>query len=256
MVKLVDLTGEVIGEWTVIRRYTDKMHPTRWVCICSCGNTHNVLARSLKDKSSTNCGCKTPEKLSVANKKHGGASDGCNTPEYQSFIAMMHRCYNPDRVTWDNYGARGITVEEESWLEESPNGFLNFLRDMGIRPIGHSLDRIDVNKGYSIDNCRWADSSTQAYNRRVVKTEKNTSKYRGVSYARDRREKWVARIGDGSNGYVWIGSYTTPEEAALAYNKKAIEMHGSNAILNEIEDYKHSLQMAKDADIILALEDF
>lgn len=231
MTKLVDLSGNKIYEWTVLYRLPEPAYPTRWVCLCSCGKQANVLAAKLKDGTSRSCGCKKSKFLSESLSKHGGYKDGKNTPEYQSYIAMMHRCYDDKRVSWENYGGRGILVEEESWLEETPNGYLNFLKDMGQRPEDTTLDRIDSDRGYSKENCRWASKRLQAYNVKRKKTSKSSSKFRGVSLASGR---WVARIGNGKGSYTWLGSFCTEVEAAEAYNKAAKELWGEDAIINDV----------------------
>ena len=73
---------------------------------------------------------------------------------------MHNRCRNPDFNDWEHYGGRGITVCER-WKD-----FSNFLQDMGERPEGTSIDRIDVNLGYTLGNCRWATPKEQAANKR------------------------------------------------------------------------------------------
>lgn len=85
------------------------------------------------------------------------------SPSYHTWNAMMQRCRNPKNSNYINYGARGIKVSSE-WDE-----FKNFLADMGERPGGMTLDRVDVNSDYSKENCRWADISTQNKNRRKFK---------------------------------------------------------------------------------------
>lgn len=83
-----------------------------------------------------------------------------NNPEYNSWKCMMARCYNQGHMHFNSYGGRGIFVCEQ-WHD-----FDAFISDMGKRPNGHSLDRIDNEKGYGPDNCRWATAKQQANNRR------------------------------------------------------------------------------------------
>jgi hypothetical protein len=96
--------------------------------------------------------------------KHGAVSikDGkwtC-TPTYQTWKHMRQRCLNPNDDNYPHYGGRGITIDEH-W-----NTFTNFLKDMGERPLGKTLDRKDVNGPYSKANCEWATVSQQNKNRR------------------------------------------------------------------------------------------
>lgn len=95
------------------------------------------------------------------NRSHGKRND----PAYLSWLGMKSRCRNPNREAYANYGGRGITMCAE-WEK-----FENFYRDMGPRPEGMSLDRIDNNLGYTPANCRWADRRTQSRNRRAKLVE-------------------------------------------------------------------------------------
>ena len=88
--------------------------------------------------------------------------------EYNSWRAMKERCYNKKSMAYRNYGGRGIIVCDR-WLDRA-EGFTNFLADMGRRPDGCSLDRVDVNGPYCPENCRWASRQQQNINRRFVKT--------------------------------------------------------------------------------------
>lgn len=92
-------------------------------------------------------------------KSHGHAVNGKVSPTYGSWEAMRKRCKNPKEVSWKYYGAKGIRVCER-W-----NKFENFLEDMGVRPDGKTLDRIDSSKNYEPSNCQWSDRSTQNKNK-------------------------------------------------------------------------------------------
>lgn len=100
--------------------------------------------------------------------KHGHTWTGGRSPTYSSWLAMRDRCSNPARKEYANYGGRGIAVCER-WL--GPEGFENFLADMGPRPDGMTLDRCDGALGYWKENCRWATRSQQQQNTRVTKLD-------------------------------------------------------------------------------------
>lgn len=111
--------------------------------------------------------CDVPAKPGVSRKpvalRHGHRTSGSASPTYESWRSMIQRCHNPKAAGFWDYGGRGIRVCRR-W--RGRGGFVLFLRDMGLRPPGMSLDRIDVDRGYTKANCRWATKTDQQRNRR------------------------------------------------------------------------------------------
>jgi hypothetical protein len=99
----------------------------------------------------------------MAPRKHGHAPFGATSPTYRSWAMMVQRCTNPRHDAYRYYGARGLSVCDR-WRES----FAAFLDDMGERPVGTTLDRIDNAKGYEPGNCRWATQREQNRNRKGV----------------------------------------------------------------------------------------
>lgn len=124
-------------------------------CICICGNFCYVSPRNLVSGMTKSCGC-------LVKENSGPIRHGLNkSPEHRIWVGMRSRCRDSGSKDYKWYGARGIKVCKR-W-----NIFENFLADMGCRPPGKSLDRINNEKGYSPNNCRWATAKQQANNRRV-----------------------------------------------------------------------------------------
>jgi hypothetical protein len=143
--------GAVYGEWTVkSSKHVIKYGRAYWWCECSCGKTKWVEASKLITGKSMSCGCKR-------NVAHGGTYDDA----YSCWESMKQRCLNPNNKSYHNYGGRGITIYLP-WLK-----YENFKKDMGLRPEGTTLDRINNDLGYFPANCRWATPQEQSLNKRT-----------------------------------------------------------------------------------------
>jgi hypothetical protein len=157
MAKL-DLTNKRFGRLVVISESPKrtKSRGVYWFCKCDCGATKEVASQHLVKGLTVSCGCYAKEVNLKKNTTHGHFG----TPTYKSWDKMIQRCCNPNCPEYRYYGGRGITICE-AWSD-----FANFLADMGERPAGTSIDRINVNLGYFKGNCRWATSTIQANNTR------------------------------------------------------------------------------------------
>jgi len=179
MGQLVNLIGQTFGRLTVIEK-TDKRGSSGavfWKCLCSCGKLKDVSSSCLRGNQTKSFGCLFLEDAAAkgrAKRKHGMTE----TSTYRSWGGMKQRCHNPKNHKYHLYGAIGITVCDD-WF----NSFEKFFEDMGECPEGMSIDRIDVTKGYSKENCRWATQKQQQNNRRdnviitVGKTPMTMSEY-------------------------------------------------------------------------------
>lgn len=162
MGRVIDITGEKFGRWTIVSRASNRGTAAQWVCICSCGTIRTVLAQTLKNGSSKSCGCLMAELSSIRSTKHGATKKGCKSVEYITWVSMRGRCRNPNEQWFHVYGGKGVKICER-W--SGSEGFINFLSDMGNRPSAqHSIERIDSNGDYEPSNCVWATKIQQSRN--------------------------------------------------------------------------------------------
>lgn len=157
--KLQDFKDKRFGRLVVSGRERNVMTGRiEWRCVCDCGTEAFASGFQLSSGRKSSCGCERSRVLAERNATHGLSR--VYPAEYRIWKNMRGRCLCSTNSDYPGYGGRGISICAE-WSD-----FTAFIRDMGPRPDGHSLDRIDVNGPYAAWNCRWADDKTQARNKR------------------------------------------------------------------------------------------
>ena len=154
MSKLREITGQQFGKLTAVLLVGIVKRKSIWRFKCECGAVVDRASNHVTSGRTNSCGC--IKLTGDSNRKHMMI----DSPEYRTWSNMLTRCRNPKCADWAHYGGRGISVCER-WTD-----FRLFYADMGSRPAGTSIDRIDVNRGYEPGNCRWASPIEQRANRR------------------------------------------------------------------------------------------
>lgn len=191
--KLIDLTGKKFGRLTVIKRVENIGSVTMYKCKCECGKVINVRQGNLKNGQKS-CGCYSrelfkSEQWSKINSSHGY----CNHELYQTWNSMMRRCNDVNNSDYKNYGGRGIKVCSR-WNTATPEIFIQDIEGkLGKRPKNHTLDRIDNNGDYEINNVKWSSRSEQCVNQRSKDNKL------GEKYIIQRRGGYIVAISRDKN---------------------------------------------------------
>lgn len=157
MGKVKDIAGMKAGRLTVVSLSHVEGGSAFWNCMCQCGQTKVISGKSIRSNVVASCGCIRIEQLIDRSTTHGQTG----SPTYYSWANMIQRCTNPSHPRYEDWGGRGIQVCDR-W-----HSFELFLEDMGVKPDGDfSIERLNNNKGYVRDNCKWATRLEQANNKR------------------------------------------------------------------------------------------
>jgi len=204
------LIGKKINRLLVLSEEPKRGYIRFFKCKCDCGNIKITRGSSIKNGSCKSCGCLQKEqikRLGLSKATHGYSG----TRFYKIWKDMFTRCYNKNCEEYKNYGGRGIEVCEE-W-----NDFENFKNDMlPIYKDNLSIDRIDNDGNYELNNCRWATIQEQNNNRRMFKLTKDK-----IKNIRDKYKK---------------GKYGIGRILANEYNV-------SSAVISEIVNYKRNYRL-------------
>lgn len=202
---LKDMTPKLIGEtWFKFPNERSKCRYSYGIFECPyCGKEFEAQVTLIRTGKTRSCGC-------LSGQKHGLTKSRF----YFTWNNMIRRCSNQENHNYINYGGRGITVCDE-WLDAKT--FIEWAESTHPNIEGLTLDRIDANGNYEPSNCRWADKTTQALNRRMRKT--TPSGNIGVNY---RKNKWISTIWLNKKS-INLGSFLTKEEAVQARDNYIIE---------------------------------
>lgn len=158
--KKIISVGDIYGYFTVLKTSIDENSKNGhlfFIVKCKCGNIKTMRKCTVVSGRTKSCGCLKRELVIKRSKTHGMRG----TPEYKSWSSMLSRCHNKNLQAYKDYGGRGIKVCER-WMK-----FENFYEDMGPRPEGTSLDRVENNGNYEPSNTRWGTREEQANNTRT-----------------------------------------------------------------------------------------
>lgn len=216
--------GDIVDSFTIISRVEDSNSNTgkrpQWLVKCnSCGYEKVIGSRNTSSGRRVACICEEHKNRGRTTHQMSGSRK-----DYV-YRAMKSRCFNPNDLSYHNYGGRGITVCDR-WLygDQDSTGLECFLSDMGEYQEGHEVDRINVNGNYEPNNCRWVFGGEQAFNQR--KYLSNTSGKTGVTW-HEVKQKWISRI-SFQNKRINLGDFDTFEKAKEVREAAEIRYYGYN----------------------------
>lgn len=204
-----DITGIKKNKLTPLKRTGERgvSGDFMWECLCDCGNKVEVAIGRIQSGSAYSCGCETRR----------GKHRMTDTPTYRSWIKLCSRTRSEAYAEW-----HGDVEVCDRWDTTKGGSFANFLEDMGERPEGKTINRINGAKIYSKETCEWATLSVQSFDQK--RPNSNTSGKTGVRFRED-RGTWVAII-NYQNKKIHLGTYQTFEEAVKVREEAELKYYG------------------------------
>lgn len=199
------------GEWLVISGEFKHKGRICLICRCVCGTEKAVQKRYLIGGRSLSCGCVQRKLLANRSRKSGSSKKSV----YFAWQGMLNRCRNKNISKYSYYGGRGIKVCER-WA----TSFENFIHDMGDRPEGMTIERVDVNGDYCPENCKWDSRMEQ------MRTIRSRSKW-GIKGVVKRANGWAVYIGLNYKK-IYVGCSTDFFEACCMRKSSEIKLWGNN----------------------------
>jgi hypothetical protein len=214
MSKHEDFSGKKFNRLLITKEIPIKNKHHRVECVCDCGKLVNADKWAVVLGHTKSCGCYNADRI----KKHGESK----TKLYSKWEGMVQRCHNKNSSVFFRYGGKGILVCDE-WREYK--NFSKWAMENGYED-GLQIDRIDCEKGYNPQNCRFVSNMQNSWNK---KPKTNTT---GVRFVK-RVNRFYARIFNNGKE-ISLGGYKTEQEAREAYNKKCKELRGIFSQFNEV----------------------
>ena len=163
--RFMNMTGLKYNRLTVVEyRGKQSWSHHQWLCKCDCGNTVVCLGENLRSGNTMSCGCFNIEVNRSKGRSNNLDINLSDNKLHGSYKEMIRRCSDKNSISYPRYGGRGISVCKR-WVDDENA----FFKDMGKRPDGTSLDRIDNNGDYSPSNCKWSTHAEQSQNTRETK---------------------------------------------------------------------------------------
>lgn len=181
---LIDLTGQKFGRLLVLERFFNNKKQTAWKCLCDCGNISYPQSQALRSGKIKSCGCLKDEKIVERSYKHGMAKTGEISRLYNIFSGIKTRCYNTKSKDYKWYGKKGIKMCQE-W-KDNYKTFYDWSMSNGYTD-ELSIDRIDSNKDYCPENCRWITKSEN-----IIRSNSKLIEFNGKTM---NIKEWAEKLG-------------------------------------------------------------